>query len=162
MQGNDKRVILGVQSLRNYLMSAVLTASIAIMLNSGLAAMANNTYKFSQVVQNPSFGLQAGGQLVVLKYASASLLLLLSFLCSSIAVGCVIEASFLMGVSEEMLHVQAERMLTRGWMLALVGKRVLYIAVSLLMWLFGPVPFALSTVALVWMFYSLDFVPASC
>ena len=139
-------------------MSAILSASVAIMLNSCLAAVANNTYNSSHILRNPVFGSQTGN-LIVLKYASASLLLLVSFLCSSIAVGCTIEASFLISCgSGELQHmVQAARLFTRGSVLAIVGNRMLYVAVSLLLWMFGPVPLALSSVAMVWVFYNLDF-----
>ncbi|ONK62693.1 uncharacterized protein A4U43_C07F6980 [Asparagus officinalis] len=157
LPADSKKAMLGVQSLRNFLMSAILSASIAIILNSCLAAVANNTYKYSNLLQNPVFGLQTGN-LLILKYASVSLLLLFSFLCSSIAVGCIIEASFLITASEELVYMaQAERMFDRGSVLAIVGNRVLYIAISLLLWVFGPVPLAISSVGMVWVLYNLDF-----
>lgn len=51
---------------------------------------------------------------------------------------------------EERQHmVRAENILTRGWMLLLSGKRVMYVSVSLFMWTFGSVPLPLSTLAMV-------------
>lgn len=156
MQDNKKKDMLAIQSLRNSLMSAILSASIAILINTTMAALSNNAYKASHLLRHAIFGSQTGPT-IALKFASASLLLLFSFLCSSMAVWCLIEANFLIN-SSELFQGQAQRMLKRGWVLGLVGNRALYVTLSILLWLFGPVPLALSSVALVWVFYNLDFV----
>nr|XP_010921163.1 uncharacterized protein LOC105044834 [Elaeis guineensis] len=153
---NKRKGMLGVQSFRNPLMATILSASIAILINTSMAALSNNAYKSSHLLRHAISGSQTGPT-IALKFASASLLLLFSFLCSSMAVWCLIEANFLIN-SSELFKGQAHRMLKRGWVLGLVGNRALYVTLSILLWLFGPVPLALSSVALVWVFYNLDFI----
>ncbi|WOL12559.1 hypothetical protein Cni_G21326 [Canna indica] len=158
IQDNKKRGMLGVQSLRNALMSAILSASTAIALSTSLAALSNNTYKSRHLLRHESFGSQEGST-VVLKYASALLCLLFSFSANSLAIGFIIDANFLINASEEeeyLIHKQAEKMLKRGYVLAVMGNRALFVTLPLLLWLFGPTAMALSTVAMIVVFYKLD------
>lgn len=151
--------MLGVQSLRNSLMSAILSASTALALAISLAALANNAFNAHRLLSHAFFGSQAGPT-VVLKYASAMIFLFFSFLANSLAVAFVVDACFLVGVveedEEELLEKQAHRMLRRGYVLAVVGNRVLFASLPMLLWLFGPAAMALSSVALVVLFYELD------
>ena len=159
MQGGDKKGMLAVQSLRNTLMATILTASIAILVNVALAALSNNAYRAAHLLNNPIFGSQSG-RILALKFGSASLLLLLSFLCSSMSVGFLIDANFLINASGDFSssspgHTHA--VFERGFTLALIGNRVLCITFPLLLWMLGPVLVALSSVGLVWALYELDF-----
>ncbi|XP_072975132.1 uncharacterized protein [Typha angustifolia] len=152
----EKKGMLGVQSLRNTLMSAILSATVAILINTAMAALANNAYNSSHLLRREVFGAQ-GGSTILVKYGSASLLLLLSFLCSSMAVGTIIDANFLINATGELLHEQTEKMLKRGWVLATVGNRLLFSTLPFLLWLFGPVPLAVSSLVMVLAMYNLDF-----
>ncbi|KAG6643583.1 uncharacterized protein LOC122277317 [Carya illinoinensis] len=157
-QGDNKKGMLAVQSLRNTIMATTLTASIAILVNMALAALVNNAFKASgHLLTNPIFGSQSG-RIVVVKFGSASLLLLVSFLCSSMSIGYLIDANILINACGEFSspgHTQT--IFERGFMLALIGNRVLYITFPLMLWLLGPVLVALSSVALIWVLYELDF-----
>lgn len=81
------------------------------------------------------------------------------------AIGCLIDANFLINaMSSGEGHDQTysndaytQRIMERGFLLAVVGERVLCVTFSLLFWMLGPVPVALSSVALVWGLYVLDF-----
>ncbi|XP_041023056.1 uncharacterized protein LOC121264074 [Juglans microcarpa x Juglans regia] len=156
-QGDDKKSMLAVQSLRNALMATTLTASIAILVNLALAALANNAFNASHLLNNPTFGSQSG-RILVVKFGSASLLLLVSFLCSSMSIGYLIDANILINACGEFSspgHTQT--IFERGFMLALIGNRVLCITFPLMLWLLGPELVALSSVALIWGLYELDF-----
>uniref|UniRef100_A0A5B7C490 DUF599 domain-containing protein n=1 Tax=Davidia involucrata TaxID=16924 RepID=A0A5B7C490_DAVIN len=171
-QGDDKKGMLAVQSLRNALMATILSATVAIFITVSLAAVANNTYNASHLFNRRFFGLQSG-KILVLKYGSASLFLLVSFLCSSMSLGCLIDANFLINAASGTHHHDhssssssssscpgpgyTQTILERGFMLAVVGNRVLCITFPLLLWMFGPVPVAVSSVALIWRLYELDF-----
>ncbi|KAG6485832.1 uncharacterized protein LOC122012253 [Zingiber officinale] len=162
LQGKRKDM-LGVQSLRNSLMSAILSASTALALAISLAALANNAFNAHRLLRHAFFGSQAGPT-VALKYACAMIFLLFSFLANSLAVAFVVDACFLVSVvvdeeeeeEAEMLEKQARRMLRRGYVLAVVGNRLLFVSLPMLLWLFGPAAMALSSVALVVLFYELD------
>ncbi|TXG57513.1 hypothetical protein EZV62_015342 [Acer yangbiense] len=160
-QGDDKKGMLGVQSLRNALMATILTASIAILVNQALAALINNVYNASNNLFNSAIFGSKWDRIFALKYGTASLFLLASFFCSSMGLGYLIDANFLINASGEFTSSPAaytQIIFERGFMLALVGNRVLCMAFPLLLWMFGPLPVILSSVALVWGFYELDFV----
>ncbi|RWW24063.1 hypothetical protein GW17_00011662 [Ensete ventricosum] len=152
---NSKKDMLAVQSLRVALMSAILSASIAVTISTSLAALANNAYHSTHLRRPELLGSQEG-LTVVLKYASALLFLLFSFSSNSLAIECLIDANFLINAGEEAFHKQAQKMLKRGCVLAVVGNRVLLVTLPMLLWFFGPVPMALSSVAMVMVFYELD------
>ncbi|KAJ0979196.1 hypothetical protein J5N97_014670 [Dioscorea zingiberensis] len=161
VQHNGKKGTLGVQSFRNSLMYMILSASIAIIMNSSLAAIANNTYKSNHLLlQHPIFGSQSDSLLVV-KYCTVSILLLFSFLCSSMAVWFIIEASFSLNAPPDYAQEHAHMLMKRGFLLGIVGNRVLFMTLPFLFWMLGPVALALSSLALVLLFYSLDFSVAS-
>ncbi|KAL8526451.1 hypothetical protein ACS0TY_015591 [Phlomoides rotata] len=159
-QGDDKKGMLAVQSLRNTLMFTILTATVTIVVTMGLAALTNNAFNAGRLLSATHlFGSQSG-RIVVLKYGSASIFLVVSFLCSSMAVGYLIDANFLINAIGEFSPAggYTAAVVERGFTLAVVGNRVLCIAFPLLLWMFGPLPVALSSVALIWVLYHLDFV----
>lgn len=155
-QENKKKDMLGVQSLRNPLMGSILSATVSILITTGLAALTNNAYRSNYLSEHRIFGSQ-GDQIILVKFAMASFLLLTSFFFSSIAIGSIIEANFMINVSGETFNCATERLLKRGWFCASVGNRVLYSTGPVLIWLFGPVPLALSSTLLIGFFYSVDF-----
>ncbi|XP_021893864.1 uncharacterized protein LOC110811620 [Carica papaya] len=149
---DDKKIMLGVQSLRNALMVSILTAIIAIMVNVALAALTNNAYKERHLFSAEFMGSESG-RISVVKYGSASLFLLVSFLCSSMAVGYLVDANFLIinGWS------YTRSIMERGFVLGFVGSRMLCITFPLLLWMFGPIAVLLSSAGLVWVLYDIDF-----
>lgn len=155
MQDIDKESLLTVQSLRNSMMTIILASTLAVILNSSLAAQTNNAYKARRLVHD-SPDASSAESTQILKFASASLFLLLSFLCSSMSVSSLTEASFI-HATEDLLHQHALGLLERGFMLAIAGERVLYVTVPLMLWMFSPVALAVSSLTMVWVFYQLDF-----
>ncbi|CAA6661882.1 unnamed protein product [Spirodela intermedia] len=141
VKDDSKKGMLGVQSLRNSLMVAILSATMAIVLNTALAALCNNALKAAALLRHArAFGGQSG-TLLVHKYAVASLMLMLSFLCSSAASGCMIEGGFQVN----------------GVAAGSGGEPVLLVSASMLTWLLGSVPLVVSSAALVLMLYQIDF-----
>ncbi|KAF3783926.1 hypothetical protein EJ110_NYTH31230 [Nymphaea thermarum] len=153
---NGSRGMLGVQSLRNSLMAAILASTIAILTNSALAAMMNNIYNAHKLLHLSPFGSQADS-IILLKYSLSSVFLLATFFCSSLGIGFLTEANFLINVTEGVTAKTAHTMLELGSELASVGNRVLFAAVPMLLWMFGPVSMAVSSVLLVCFFYDRDF-----
>ncbi|CDP06386.1 unnamed protein product [Coffea canephora] len=164
--------MLAVQSLRNTLMATILTAIVTITISLCLAALANNSFDgANHLLPSPSIllgGLQSG-KIVALKCGSASILLLASFLCSAMGLGCLIDANFLvnaLGMDRELSSSPdpqyTRSIMERGFRLAVVGNRVLCITFPLLLWvMFGPIPLALSSLALVGALYEHDFPATS-
>lgn len=158
IQGGDKNGMLAVQSLRNTQMVAILNASFAILFTTALPALTNNSYKGSYLLNIPVFGSKSGN-MFVLKYGLASFLFMFSFFCSSMALALFMDANFLINAaSAEFSSSRYSKIaLERGFLLALIGNRLLFVAFPFLVWIFGPLPAVLSSVALVWWLYELDF-----
>lgn len=141
-------------------MATILTASITIIITLSLAALTNNAFNSNHLFIGTIFGSPTG-KIVVLKYGLTSIFLLSSFLCSSMALANLIDANFLINALGEFTSSSSleytKTVLERGFGLAVVGNRVLCISFPLLLWMFGPVPVALSSMALVWGLHGLDF-----
>ena len=138
--------MLAVQYLRNTQMVAMSTASIAIICSLALAALANNAYNTSHLFAKTTafFGVQSGSRIFALKYGLAYFPLLFSSLCSSMAIGFMIDTIYLLSTSTEFSSSELTLLLfERGHLLAQIGKRLLSISFVLLVWLLGPVPVAL-------------------
>ncbi|XP_071735195.1 uncharacterized protein [Rutidosis leptorrhynchoides] len=169
-KGDDKQGTLAVQSLRNTLMSSILVAVVTSILTLALAALINNTYSVKDLFTSSFFGLHAT-KILFLKYGSAFLFLLTSFLCSSMAVATLIDTNYLiyaLGAEPEAEGIASPSpatsrkytrdILERGFILAIFGNRMLCITFPVLFWLFSPVVFAFASVVLVLGLYVLDFV----
>ncbi|PON95119.1 hypothetical protein TorRG33x02_090110 [Trema orientale] len=159
MKGAENKGMLAVQSIRNTQMVSIFNASIAILLNTALAALTNNSYNASLLLNTAFFGSKSK-EIFPLKYCSASFLLLSSFFCSSMALAFFMDANFLLtALSFEYSSSfrYSKVVLERGNLFALIGNRLLWVTFPLLLWMLGPLPVILSSVALIWWFYQLDF-----
>uniref|UniRef100_A0A6N2KHF9 DUF599 domain-containing protein n=1 Tax=Salix viminalis TaxID=40686 RepID=A0A6N2KHF9_SALVM len=141
-EGDAKTGTLAVQSLRNAQMTTILTATIAIIINIALAALTNNTYQASHLLSGARFLAHNRGDSI------------------SMGLAFLIDANFLINASSREFSsspTYTQTVFERGFMLALVGNRVLCVTFPLVMWIFGPVPVALSSVALVRVLHGFDF-----
>uniref|UniRef100_M4EXX8 DUF599 domain-containing protein n=1 Tax=Brassica campestris TaxID=3711 RepID=M4EXX8_BRACM len=172
-EGDDKTGMLAVQSLRNKKMVTILTASVSILILLSLAAVTNNAFKASHLFTTADdivFGSK-NPTIFVLKYASTSLLLAVSFFFSSLAVSYLMDANFLINAIAKKHEGDCDYELTgtgsfreytrlvleRGFFMAMIGNRVMCVSVPLWLWMFGPLPVCVSSLGLVWVLYQIDF-----
>lgn len=145
-------------------MATILTAQIAILITLAMGALMNNAYKGSHIFNSAIFGSQSG-RIFALKYGSASIFLLVSFFCSSVALGFLTDANFMVNACGDdhqfSYRAHTQSIFERGFTLALIGNRSLCMSFPMLLWMFGPLPVALASVALVWGLYELDFAGKS-
>ncbi|KAJ0968687.1 hypothetical protein J5N97_021564 [Dioscorea zingiberensis] len=161
VKDNEKKNILAVQTLRNAIMGSTLMATTSILLSSGLAAIISSTYSVKQPVGDSVYG--AHGEVVVsLKYVVLLLFFLLAFLCYSLSIRFINQVNFLINVplgdTSPVNPEYISDLLERGFMLNTVGNRLFYVALPLLLWIFGPVLVFLSSVTMVPILYNLDLV----
>ena len=158
-------------------MEIILSATITIIMMVALAALSNNSYNANSLFNRPTgdsatlfWGLHSG-EIIVVKYGTAAILLLFSFICSSAALANLIDANLLINSTLDMEEEELLRlcyggssiksytisMLERGFVMAVAGSRLLCIAFPLLLWMLSPVLVLLSSIGLVWGLHALDF-----
>ncbi|KAJ1290240.1 hypothetical protein BS78_02G227900 [Paspalum vaginatum] len=173
MKDNAKNAVTVVQSVRNVIMGSTLMATTAILFCTGIAAVLSSTYTIKKPLSDTVFGAH-GEYMMALKYVALLLIFLFSFLCHSLAICFLNQASFLINTSGsagdaglcggQVLLVPPTRdyyvteVLERGFTLNVVGNRLFYAGVPLLLWIFGPLLAFLSSMVMIPILYNLDIV----
>ncbi|QCD95031.1 hypothetical protein DEO72_LG5g3123 [Vigna unguiculata] len=157
----DRRSIVAIQSLRNLIMASTLMATSAILICAGLGAVISSTYSAKEAIDNTIFG--AHGELMVgLKYAILLATFLFSFLCHTCCIGFLNQINILICSPQDHKSLVTSHYLTHLFDKAIVlntlGNRLFYSALSFLLWIFGPVPTFLSSMAMLLLLYNLDFL----
>ncbi|XP_060181927.1 uncharacterized protein LOC132611522 [Lycium barbarum] len=161
MKDNDKKNILAVQTFRNTIMGSTLMATTSILLCSGLAAVISSTYSVKKPLDDAVYGGH-GEFMVALKYVTLLLFFLFSFICYSISIRFINQVNFLINCPPDHLGILStgyiSELLEKAFILNTVANRLFYAALTLVLWIFGPVLVFLSSVSLVTVLYNLDFV----
>ncbi|WVZ65426.1 hypothetical protein U9M48_014791 [Paspalum notatum var. saurae] len=168
MKDNAKNAVTVVQSVRNVIMGSTLMATTAILFCTGIAAVLSSTYTIKKPLSDTVFGAH-GEYMMALKYVALLLVFLFSFLCHSLAICFFNQASFLINTSDagagtgQVLPPTTTRdyiveVLERGFTLNVVGNRLFYAGVPLLLWIFGPLLTFLSSMVMIPILYNLDIV----
>ncbi|GMG99174.1 hypothetical protein Nepgr_001014 [Nepenthes gracilis] len=162
MRDNDKKNILAVQTLRNTIMGSTLMATTSILLSSGMAAVLSSTYSIKKPVNDAVYGAH-GEFMMALKYVTLLLIFMFSFLCHSLSIRFINQVNFLINTPphDHQLCITPDyvsELLEKGVILNTAGNRLFYMALPLLLWIFGPVLVFLCAVAVVPVLYNLDIV----
>ncbi|KAK6116951.1 hypothetical protein DH2020_036434 [Rehmannia glutinosa] len=162
IKDNEKKNILAVQTLRNTIMGSTLMATTSILLCSGLAAVISSTYSVKKPLNDAVYGAH-GEFMVALKYVTLLVLFLFSFVCHSLSIRFINQVNFLINCPPDAASGVATaeyvaELLERGFSLNMIGNRLFYSAVPLLLWIFGPGLVLLSSATMVGLLYNVDFV----
>ncbi|CAO2207271.1 unnamed protein product [Urochloa humidicola] len=165
MKNNEKQAILVVQSVRNVLMGSTLVATTSILFCTGVAAVLSSTYAVKKPLSDTVFGAH-GEYMMALKYVVILTIFLLAFLCHSLAICTLNQASFLVNSlsPSPALHLPlitrdyVADVMERGFMLSLAGNRLFFAGAPLLLWIFGPVLPCICSMAMLPILYSMDVV----
>ncbi|XP_050266089.1 uncharacterized protein LOC126709791 [Quercus robur] len=161
MKDNDKKNILAVQSLRNTIMGSTLMATTSVLLCSGLAAVISSTYSVKKPLNDTLYGAH-GEFMVALKYVTLLTIFLFSFFCHSSSIRFINQVNILINTPPDPMSIvtpaYVSELLEKGFLLNTVGNRLFYVALPLLLWIFGPVLVFLCSVTMVPVLYNLDFV----
>ncbi|KAK1268769.1 hypothetical protein QJS04_geneDACA013987 [Acorus gramineus] len=156
MKDNEKKNILAVQTLRNTIMGATLMATTSILLCSALAAMISSTYSVKKPIGDTVYGAH-GEFMVSLKYVTLLLIFLFAFVCYSLSIRFINQVNFLINTPLVNADYISE-LLEKSFLLNTVGNRLFYLALPLLLWIFGPVLVFLCSVTMVPLLYNFDIV----
>ena len=176
---DDKKGVLVVQSLRNVIMGSTLMATTSVLFCTGIAAVLSSTYSVKKPLSDAVFGAH-GEYMMALKYVALLLVFLFSFLCHTLTICFLNQASFLINTSclplpdagkdddgARLVGLQLPagavgdyvgEILERSFTLNFIGNRLFYAGVPLLLWIFGPVLAFLSAVVMIPILYNLDMV----
>ena len=173
MQDNAKNAVTVVQSMRNVIMGSTLMATTAILFCTGIAAVLSSTYTVKKPLSDTVFGAH-GEYMMALKYVALLLAFLFAFLCHTLAICFLNQASFLINTSDCLFSADGAagpegglpsacrdyvaEVMERGFTLNLVGNRLFYAGVPLLLWIFGPLLAFLSSAVMIPILYNLDIV----
>ncbi|KAK8572862.1 hypothetical protein V6N13_048426 [Hibiscus sabdariffa] len=161
MKDNDKKNILAVQTLRNTIMGSTLMATTCILLSAGLAAVISSTYSVKGPLNDSVFGAH-GELMVALKYVTILCIFLFSFFCHSLSIRFINQVNILINCPQDPASAVTpeyiSELLERGFILNTVGNRLFYLALPLLLWIFGPLLAFLCSTTMIPVLYNLDFV----
>ncbi|XP_002980549.2 uncharacterized protein LOC9656306 [Selaginella moellendorffii] len=160
MKDMDKKNILAVQTLRNSIMASTLMASTAILLTSGVAAFLSSNYSVKRPLESAVYGARDDFSVAV-KFLSLLACFLFSFLCYMQSIRFVNNVNYLINVppsygSPLITPEFVGDVLVRGFAFYSIGTRAFYVAFPLLLWIYGPIPVLLCSIALVPVLYHLD------
>lgn len=163
-QDIEKKNILVAQSLRNLIMGSTLMATTSILLSAGLAAVISSTYSVKKPLDDVLYGAHSEF-MVALKYVTLLTIFLFSFFCHTLSIRFLNQLSILVCTPQDAMSMVTPEYLTeileRGTTLNTVGNRIIYSALPLLLWIFGPILVFLCSVAMLPVFYNLDIVCGS-
>lgn len=138
-------------------MGSTLMATTAILLSSGVAAFLASSYDVKKPLNTSLFGLESGGYLIV-TYLALLMGFLFAFLCYVQSVRYTNHVNFIINIpiQGQFTPDYTADVLERAANFYTIGTRTMYMSIPLLLWLFGPLPFFLSTLFLIPIWYWLD------
>ncbi|XP_071730482.1 uncharacterized protein [Rutidosis leptorrhynchoides] len=160
MKDNDKKNILAVQTIRNTIMGSTLMATTSILLCSGLAAVISSTYSVKKPLNDTIYGAH-GEFMVALKYVTLLVLFLFAFMCYSLSIRFISQVNFLINCPQDSTIVTSTyvfELLEKSFTLNAIGNRIFYMALPVVLWIFGPVLVLLCSLTMVPVLYNLDFL----
>nr|AAZ52777.1 expressed protein [Arabidopsis thaliana] len=132
-------------------------ASIALTLSSLIGAWIGSSPVSMTVFTGHFIYGDTSSITMVIKYTSLLICFLVAFCCFIQSTRCFLHANYLITTpGEDIPPDMVKRFVLRGGNYWSLGLRALYLALDLLLWLFGPVPMFINSVLMVICLYFLD------
>lgn len=161
MKDIDNKNVVAVQTLRNLIMGTNLMSTTSILLCAGLGAIISSTYSVKKPIKESVFGAH-GDFVVVLKYAIVLTMLSFSFVCLTLSTAFINQVNMLICIPQNVKSMVTPEYLTqhlgKAMLLNIIGNRLFYTAITLQLWIFGPLLPFLSSMLMVCILYNLDYV----
>lgn len=156
----DKRDILAVQTLRNWIMTASFLASTAILID---LATLNLLFRVDSAIKYSSALNFVGSRheaLLLVKVLLVTLDFFFAFFSFSLAIRYYNHVNFMINISADRENLVTVDSVAQALNLATthytLGMRAYYLAVPLTLWLFGPILMFIGTVILTGVLHKLD------
>jgi uncharacterized membrane protein len=156
----DRRDILAVQTLRNWVMASSFLASTGILICLGLLSVAASPEKMAEITPGLQELVREHRVLWLFKLMVLIIDFFFIFFSFCLAIRYFHHVNFMINVPSTLAHkVTPEyitKILNRGMMHYTLGMRGYYFSVLLFLWLFGPIWMLMGTVILTIILYRLD------
>ena len=153
--------VMAVQTLRNFIMGAILMASTASMLIIGTLTLSGQVESIARSWHALSLGGSHAAELWIVKVLCLLVDFIFAFFAFTMSVRLSNHVLFMMNVKDHHAHpafspIAVARRLCRAGNLFAIGMRAFFFAIPLVFWLFGPIFLFAASIALVIALYHLD------
>lgn len=156
----EKRDILAVQTLRNWVMAASFLASTGILICLGLLSVAASPEKIAEITPGLHVYVREHRAFWLLKLMVLILDFFFIFFNFTLAIRYYNHVNFMInvptGIAHKITPEYVAGILNRGMTHYFLGMRGYYVGFLLVLWLFGPLWMLLGTLVLVPVLYHLD------
>ncbi|MFI5329894.1 MAG: DUF599 domain-containing protein [Desulfobaccales bacterium] len=159
----DKRDILAVQTLRNWVMASSFLASTAILICLGLISLASGSEKMAEITPFLTELVREHRVLWLFKIMVNIINYFIIFFNFTLAIRYFNHVNFMINIPSTLAHKitpeYVSGILTHATFHYTAGMRGYYIGVLLMLWLFGPIWMLLGTVVMLAVLHHLDAKP---
>jgi uncharacterized membrane protein len=156
----DKRDILSVQTLRNWIMASSFLASTAMIIGLGLLSFLFRPDHFSEIPFDPAFIFTRMKTLFMVKLMFLMVHFFFAFFSFTLSIRYLNQINFMINVPVECDPLLSPELIANtldtGMVHYTLGMRAFYLSVVATLWLFGPVWMFLGSLVLVFVLYKLD------
>lgn len=156
----NNRDILAVQTLRNWVMASSFLASTGILICLGLVSVASSPERMAEISPSLRELVREHRVLWLFKLMMLILDFFFVFFNFTLAIRYYNHVNFMINVPSTLAHKITPEYITgilnRGMLHYNLGMRGYYLAVLLVLWLFGPIWMLLGTVIMLIVLYHLD------
>ncbi|MGO9620012.1 MAG: DUF599 domain-containing protein [Desulfobaccales bacterium] len=157
----DKRDILAVQTLRNWVMASSFLASTAILICLGIISIAASPEKMGEITPGLSELVREHRVLWLFKLMVIIIDFFIIFFNFTMSIRSFNHVNFIINVPSTLAHKltpdYVAGILSHATFHYTFGMRGYYIGVLLVLWLFGPIWMLLGTIILIVVLYRLDY-----
>jgi uncharacterized membrane protein len=156
----ERRDILAVQTLRNWVMAASFLASTGILICIGLLSVAASPQKMAEITPSLNELVREHRVLWLFKLMVLIIDFFFIFFSFCLAIRYFNHVNFMINVPSDLAHKitpeYVTEILNTGMMHYTMGMRGYYFSVLLFLWLFGPIWMLIGTVIVTIILYHLD------
>ena len=156
----ERRDILAVQTLRNWVMAASFLASTGILICIGLLTVDASPQKMAEITPSLNELVREHRVLWLFKLMVLIIDFFFIFFSFCLAIRYFNHVNFMINVPSDLAHKitpeYVTEILNRGMMHYTMGMRGYYFSVLLFLWLFGPIWMLIGTVIITIILYHLD------
>ncbi|MCJ7686208.1 MAG: DUF599 domain-containing protein [Desulfobacteraceae bacterium] len=156
----EKRDILAVQTIRNWVMASSFLASAAILIGLGVLSAAFSAEKSFEISQALNLFGAKGKEMWLIKLMLLAVDFFFAFFNFALSIRYYTHASFAINIPPShdptVTYDAVTKILNRGATHYTLGMRGYYLAVPFTLWMFGPVWMAIGTAVLIMILYKID------